>query len=227
MNQLYLYFLYESSSGRGLEEAIGNLKESESNRENVAISGDDHGLSIEYQSLTAQLRQRKGLTGETQVPVADVPHVYININEKDIPANKFTNAEIMGMSDDYLQSINEIVDVVSLIYELLDPKPAVAYGLTESDWTMITETEEMSIPITKDGLRNNEFTFIPWLVIATEDLINAYGRETLLSTPSWRTEELNDGSIFVVSYANVLTQSEGPIIPRNEHFGIDVPLEEE
>ena len=66
-----------------------------------------------------------------------------------------------------------------------------------------------------ESAKNNNILRIWWLNFFGPKLVEKFGREKLLSAPSWKTEELSDGGIMLVRSPNPFTIDE-PYIKAEE-----------
>jgi hypothetical protein len=87
------------------------------------------------------------------------------------------------------------------------------------------ESTADSPPVTAESLASDQLEYIPWLVILPPAIIDHYGRKTLLETPAQLIDELDDESILLMSFQDVLYMSDGPPLSDiYEHLGMESPL---
>jgi hypothetical protein len=86
--------------------------------------------------------------------------------------------------------LSTFIDIAVQVYEAVET-PVLAHGL---------EVFEMKEPIVPDeDVYSPELDHFPWLTFFSPERVEQYSREKLLSTPAPRVEELDDGSILIVT----------------------------
>lgn len=121
--------------------------------------------------------------------------------------------------------VSEAVSVIREIYELLEPKPTLVYGLPGNYHETIV-VNGFDHPVSDESLAENRIEYIPWLVILPPAIVDTYGRETVLSAPAWQVEELTDGAILLVAYSDLVHGKDLDTAPSNHHLGLPDPWED-
>ncbi|MFC4550512.1 MULTISPECIES: hypothetical protein [Halorussus] len=140
----------------------------------------------------------------------DLPHVELRIEEA-----LFERGEDEA---DHEAHADALVDVLRETYFALNSRPAVVYAMPHLLRSAIADYQDEP-PVTEDSLQEDELEYPVWLTVFTPALVETYGRETLLSSPAWRTYEWDDGSIVLVAYPD-------PELPQimdefEEHLGFE------
>ena len=105
-------------------------------------------------------------------------------------------------STEYTDSLESFMNVVITGYEATDARPLAVYG--ESPLHRYRIGEAAQPPFTAESIAHGEYHHLSWLTIFTPPMVERYGRETLLSAPAWKVEELDDGAILVVCHDDVV-----------------------
>ncbi|WP_276302586.1 hypothetical protein [Halorussus lipolyticus] len=97
--------------------------------------------------------------------------------------------------------LEQFIELVTIGYQATEQKPAAVYAESppHNYWIATSGTP----PFTAESLAHNQYHHLSWLTIFTPPMVEHYGRETLLSAPAWKVEELDDGAILVVCHDDV------------------------
>lgn len=86
--------------------------------------------------------------------------------------------------------LSAFLDIAIRVYEVVET-PVLAYGV---------ELYDMNEPIVpNEDVHSPELDHFPWLTFFSPARVEQYSRERLLSAPAPRVEELDDGSIVLVT----------------------------
>lgn len=88
-------------------------------------------------------------------------------------------------------NLMEMVEATKDLYLLMDETPALGYG--------IEQHQPITAPLPDGEFPPSKRKFISWLDIYSPEEVETIGKERLLSAPAFRTEQLDDGSVLVVS----------------------------
>lgn len=124
---------------------------------------------------------------------------------------------------DRTDRVAAVCNLVVDIYNVLDSRPTYVYGLDPAHAEAVGSF--FGIPAEATALAADRISDVSWLMLFPPDLVESYGREFLLNAPAWRTDELDDGSILVVSWENPTNVEafDVNIGEVREYFGIDPP----
>ncbi|GAB3021558.1 hypothetical protein [Natronobiforma cellulositropha] len=118
-------------------------------------------------------------------------------------------------SDNEHEPLEAVIDLVKLGYTATGDRPVVVYAETP-DMPHIGHP-----PCTARSLADWRLTHLCWLTIFTPNLVDTYGRETLLSAPAWHVEELEDGAILLVCHDDPTWETS--LQPVADHIGLPTP----
>lgn len=114
------------------------------------------------------------------------------------------------------------MDLVKDVYFAADHRPSFAYGLQHSFAAGISMYGGRQ-PVDAAATARDSINYAVWLNVFSPRLVETYGRETLLSAPTWHVDEFGDGSVLVVSTPNPTYPGETGAI--DDHLGIEPPAE--
>lgn len=103
--------------------------------------------------------------------------------------------------------VSDVVELVGSAYERLRPSYVYGYGATP-DYSYVSVPE-------REELERGHLPELYWLAIFPPELVAELGRERVLASPTWKTEELDDGAILLVVYEN-------PRVPGDEYLPSEV-----
>ena len=109
-------------------------------------------------------------------------------------------------------SFSEFVDFAIAIQEVLDP--VFTYGVELYDMT--------EPPFAGESLSATTLNFVPWFTVFTPPLVDNIGRETLVSTPAARVEELDNGGVLLVTHNPLAMEVDAEIL---DHVGLPSAFE--
>jgi hypothetical protein len=130
--------------------------------------------------------------------------------------------------DDYASIeyiVDEAVDLIADIYHRLDEKPEVVYSVTDR-YTSKIERELFDRPVTDETLTEQTLSYVPWLVILPPSYVESFGRARLLDPPAWDVRELDDDSILVTAYADLIHDRDIDTTDINHALDLPDPFEE-
>lgn len=181
-----------------LEEALNGYDEIESSR-----------LMIEPRTFgNTQIGTYDGITDHWPLGESEFSHEspQCSIDLADSPTTEFSVSEFQyleGGAEHPLDAgpdepLRELIDVLEFCYTATEERPVAVYSTTPD-----TLPDVRKPPITAESVANGQLTYLPWRAIFTPTMVEAYGRETLLSAPAWHAEELDDGPILLVCHNDV------------------------
>lgn len=119
--------------------------------------------------------------------------------------------------------VEGLLEFAIRLYDILDPRPTYVYGLDVGHAEAIGSF--FGRPADPAELTDDRISDTSWLMVFPPDLVDSYGRDFLLAAPAWRSNEREDGSIVIVSWADP-TDIEAIDANRNvirDYFDIDPP----
>ena len=126
-------------------------------------------------------------------------------------------------SDDHdvnAEACRHIIDLTQRLYQELPKRPALVFSTSPTFAATTTPLPDRNDSGTFDWPRK----YTTWLDIYTPDEVETIGRETLLSAPAPRIDELTDGSVLIAS-KHPLEVSEHQLDDVGSHLGIPTWLE--
>ncbi|WP_265109404.1 hypothetical protein [Halosolutus halophilus] len=96
------------------------------------------------------------------------------------------------------EALDTLIESVSTGYTATDDRPIAIY--VETPKHRFYEGEVKQPPVTAESLTHDEYACLSWLTVFTPPMVETYGRETLLSAPAYRIEELDGGAIILVCH---------------------------
>lgn len=164
-----------------------------------------------------------GVFGTVEILTNDVPDItnmshieqyeydaeYTNIDMMYAPLVKYVLKEPQYLKggdthpDDVADNkpLEQLIELVITGYQSSKQKPAAVYAETPEHDFYIHKTGRS--PFTAKSLAHDQYHHLSWLTVFTPPMVEHYGRETLLSAPAWKVEELDDGAILVVCHDDV------------------------
>ncbi|MBO4249270.1 hypothetical protein IL252_15750 [Halomicrobium sp. IBSBa] len=108
-----------------------------------------------------------------------------------------------------IPNLREMINAFVDLYTAIDGSPVMGFGIAPS--------QPVAVPLPEGDYPSSPRRFINWLDLYPPEEVERIGRQTLLSTPAPEVEELDDGSILVVSKHPF---SDDPIEDIANHIGI-------
>lgn len=96
------------------------------------------------------------------------------------------------------EALETLIEIVSTGYHATDDRPFAVYAETPKH--RFYQGEAAQPPFTAVSLSHDEYSCLSWLTVFTPAMVETYGRDALLSAPTYRTEELDDGAILIVCH---------------------------
>jgi hypothetical protein len=155
----------------------------------------------------------------------DNPHVFIGASKSWLETS-FEREEIQSRSPEYIERVNELVEMVKVSYEALSTKPDVVYGLPRVNCRSMAEGD-YPLPATAATLSEDRINYVPWLMIFPPGLVDTYGKEFLLDSPAWQVEELPDGSVLLVAFEDLVDCRDRDTWVINDRLGLEDPFDEQ
>jgi len=116
------------------------------------------------------------------------------------------------------EPVEQFAQMVATGYEATDQTPLAAYAETPLHATAIGATGNP--PATAESLAHDEYEHLSWVTVFPPEMVDTYGRETLLTAPAWKTMELDDGAILLVAHEDP-HEVEPEKLPRvADHIGL-------
>lgn len=169
-------------------------------------------VTVEYGSVGVSL----GINEERPPEVPDVPTLALFLDGTYVrpEADDETIAEHVSDFADCL------VDLYSAAVDA-DAPPTYVLGADQNQRLALLG-ENGAVATTRAGVHDGRVEQLYWLQILPPGMVESVGRETLLSAPAWRVEELDDGAVLFASYPY-------PHFPENEsaieeHVGVELPI---
>ncbi len=91
-----------------------------------------------------------------------------------------------------------LLNIVETVYTASDDY-IYGYGLDTEHVGSIGENWGPDKPVTNESIANNRIADVSWLMLFAPELVDEYGREWLLSAPTWKHQEFDDGGIMLVA----------------------------
>ena len=114
--------------------------------------------------------------------------------------------------------VKDTIDLVAEIYLATEERPAFVYGMAKKMPEVLSDLDDYPVDASQRGQAVTEINFLTWLSIFPPPLVDTYGRERLLSAPAWHVEELDDGSILLVEWADPTVIRDNEV---QQHLGFD------
>lgn len=102
-----------------------------------------------------------------------------------------------------------VIEAVKDVYQLIDDVPAMGVGFDQY--------QPEAAPLDGDEFPPAQRKFISWLDVYSPKEVERIGRDRLLSAPAHRTDELDDGSVLVLSKHPCTQESLDEV---SDHIGI-------
>jgi len=175
---------------------------------NIAESKDGYELFEKGVDLTGTLRiifARDGFDIELRTTESPSRH------QNGTVATFYVEGERLNDTRDLAEAENilALIAAVKEIYTAIESPPVMCYGVGPS--------QPLAAPTPDSAYPSSPRRFISWLDIYPPEEVEQIGRETLLSAPAPQVEELNDGSILIISKHPC---SDDPIEEIADHIGI-------
>jgi hypothetical protein len=163
-----------------------------------------------------------GLFGTVQIGSNDVPEItsISNLKHYEYTANsrnidllysplvkyfladsQYLDGRVHTTDISHTAPLEQFIELVIIGYQATEQKPAAVYAESPPHNHWIGQSEIP--PFTAESLAHDQYHHLSWLTIFTPPMVEHYGRETLLSAPAWKVEELEDGAILVVCHDDV------------------------
>lgn len=84
-------------------------------------------------------------------------------------------------------------------------------------------SNDVPLPVTAESLAADRIEYATWLMLFAPSMVETYGRESLLATPVWHADDLDDGAVLLIATPNPLGEEGTAAI--DDHLGIDRPAE--
>lgn len=120
-----------------------------------------------------------------------------------------------GTSEAQLEAF---VEMVKTGYACTDERPIAVYAPSPEQHFLLGDAGQPAF--SARSLSNGRLLCLPWLTVFTPPMVEAYGRELLLSAPASRIEELDDGAVLVVCHDSPLDH-EVDCRDVAEHLGME------
>lgn len=115
------------------------------------------------------------------------------------------------------EALSELLTLLRVAYNQVSPKPVAVFSQDPNHAFNIRMIG--GPPITAESLANDRLRYLPWLAVFPPAMVESYGRETLLSAPAWKVEELDDGAILIVCHDDIDDwQADGRAVA--DHIGL-------
>ncbi|MCT9095441.1 hypothetical protein [Haloarchaeobius sp. HME9146] len=204
-------YKYKNKHSQSLAERdLGNLENSTS-----AIFEENYGrLQIESELFNVNLLLNPGVPS-----IPEVPTISIHVNTAAFGKSGSKTTISAG------QNLETLLEIISEVGNYLTP--SFSFGLAEAG-------NEEDPYISKEEIEKGQLPRVFWSTIFSERFIERLGRDTILSSPAWRVEELSNGQIMIIATDHMTRPSdewwEHPTDPWGnrfraieEHLGLKEP----
>lgn len=156
-----------------------------------------------------------------QKPVPDVPHVEIRYDTE-----PFRDAIESHDESRLAKTAVDLLELVEYAHAGGPDLPRFVYGVSEPHRARLVD-DEIRPPATVESLEENRIEYASWLMGFPPDMVDTYGRETLLSAPAWQTSELPDGGVAILTTEEPSSLSKPETRAIDQHLDLDPPPETE
>jgi hypothetical protein len=139
----------------------------------------------------------------------ELPHIRLDVGDR-----RFARLD----EDEETTVVEDTIDLVAEIYLATETRPAFVYGMAKKMPGVLSDLDDYPVDASQRGQAVTEINFLTWLSIFPPPLVDTYGREELLSAPAWHVEELDDGSILLVEWADPTVIRDNEV---QQHLGFD------
>jgi hypothetical protein len=114
--------------------------------------------------------------------------------------------------------IVRFADLIAKGYEATKQTPLAVFAKTPLHGSAISATGNP--PFTAESLAHDEYEHLSWVTVFPPKMVDTYGRETLLSAPAWKTMELDDGAILLVTHEDPHDTDPDGLYEVADHIGL-------
>lgn len=141
---------------------------------------------------------------------------------EDVAGVGITVSEAERQVEEPGKMVEPLLSIVRETYAALDEPPDYVYGLDPSHTAHVHE--RFGPPVEAEDLAAGQVQDVSWLMLFPPDMVETYGRQFLLDAPVWRAEELEDGAVLLVAFANPLGRPFDDYRDLYDYFDIEFPL---
>jgi hypothetical protein len=116
------------------------------------------------------------------------------------------------------EPVEQFAEMVATGYEATEQVPLAVFAVTPIHSAAISATENP--PATAESLAHDEYEHLSWVTVFPPAMVDTYGRETLLSAPAWKTMELDDGAILLVTHEDPHDTDPDGLYEVADHIGL-------
>lgn len=210
MNDMDVIFVYEGERDRratNIWKHFGELPNSFKTGRERPVSNFE---IVEKDGVGGMLFSRHEPNEDSSI-VPEAPHIQLEVEEKQFDVGDSSEREVQ---------IKNFLDVIREVYNATDDRPQAVYAFPDPLIEVILNLDQL--PATVETLRDGRINYVGWITVFPPNLVETYGRDTLLSAPAWKTEEWDDGSIAVVAFEDPVFL--GDPKPVNEHLGLETSV---
>jgi hypothetical protein len=114
--------------------------------------------------------------------------------------------------------VEEFAELVATGYKGTEVRPLAGFTVTPPHEEAIFASGNP--PATAESLAHDEYEHLSWVTVFPPAMVDTYGRETLLSAPAWKTMELDDGAILLVTHEDPHDTDPDGLYEVADHIGL-------
>lgn len=212
---VFVEFLYESSDADRLGDIWSHFDARSADDDRIDPGERSESLlNLTYGSVSCLVESFSDASGEARWAVPDVPHVEVSIDEL-----LFREAAESEAAPSLETRLDDAVELVTELYLATDDRVRVGYGVPAYHVEAILDGL-VGLPATGESLTEDAIEYASWLTVFPPELVESYGRDTLLSAPAWRVEELPDGGVLLVAYERPDRPDGDALDAVHDHLGL-------
>ncbi|MFC4550510.1 MULTISPECIES: hypothetical protein [Halorussus] len=110
--------------------------------------------------------------------VPNSPYVQLDVRERQFDVEDEAKLAVR---------VRNLLDVIREVYVATADRPRFVYAFPDPLVEVILDFG--TLPATVETLRDGRINYVGWITVFPPELVETYGRDTLLSAPGWSVEE--------------------------------------
>lgn len=214
-DSLFIEFLYDGMESNDVIELVAE-EFSRPRWEHVSVYGPREDYGVKILDLT-----HKGENPWLAVSLESAGADELGAITPPVPVVEMTVAASELAIDGVESGVEMVLELVEGIYGATGSPPTYVYGLDPFHAEGVGELLEL--PATETSLHDHRINDVSWLMLFPPAFVEEYGEATLRGAPVWKTEELEDGAIFLVAVSDPTDPNGVDYSGLRDYFGVEDP----
>lgn len=128
----------------------------------------------------------------------DLPHLAVDLREQYFAPGR-------ADEEDVPEYVGDFADFVARCYQqarAVGHQPLYVLGADPNQLSALFGEKPEPVATSREGILEGDLEQLYWLQVFPPRMVERVRRDALLSAPAWRVEELSDGAVLLVAYAN-------------------------